>query len=87
MIAIILFGFIGCATCGWLVGTTDKDDKTTKFLAYFMAIVMFGLSIAVLFTWKQIVQEQVIFEHYNIVQEEETTTTYKIVPNGVQTYN
>lgn len=83
MIGIILFGFIGCLTCGWLIGTTDKDDKFTKFLAYFMTILMLGLSIAVLFTWKQIIQEHVIFEHYNIVQEEITTTTYKIVLNGV----
>lgn len=83
MIAIILFGFIGCIVCGWLVGMSDKEDKFTKFLAYFIAILTFGLSIAVLFTWKQTIQEQVIFEHYNIVQEEETTTTYKIVPNGV----
>lgn len=82
MIAIILFGLIGCLTCGWLIGTTDKDDKFTKFLAYFMAIIMFGLSIICLITWKQIIQEQVIFEHYNIIQEEVTTTTYKIVPNG-----
>lgn len=83
MIAVILFGFIGCTICGWLVGITDKDDKFTKFLAYFIAITMFGLSIAVLFAWKQTIQEQVIFEHYNIVQEETTTTTYRIVPNGV----
>lgn len=83
MISIILFGLIGCLTCGWLIGTTDKDDKFTKFLAYFMAIIMFGLSIICLITWKQIIQEQVIFEHYNIIQEEVTTTTYKIVPNGV----
>lgn len=83
MIAIILFGFIGCATCGWLIGICDKDDKFTKFLAYFMAIIILSLSIVVLFTWKQIIQEQVILEHYNIIQEEITTTTYKIVPNGV----
>lgn len=83
MIAVILFGFIGCATCGWLVGISDKDDKFTKFLTYFIAILMFSLSIAVLFAWKQTIQEQVIFEHYNIVQEETTITTYKIVPNGV----
>lgn len=83
MIGVILFGFIGCAVCGWLIGTSDKDDKAIKFLIYFIAIIMFGLSIAVLFAWKQTIQEQVIFEHYNIVQEETTTTTYKIVPNGV----
>lgn len=83
MIGIILFGFIGCTVCGWLIGICDKDDKATKFLTYFIAITMFCLSITVLFVWKQIVQEQVIFEHYSIVQEETTTTTYKIVPNGV----
>lgn len=82
MIVIILFGFIGCLICGWLIGISDKDDRYIKFLIYFIAIVMLGLSIAVLFTWKQIIQEQVIFEHYNIIQEEVTTTTYKIVPNG-----
>lgn len=83
MIAIILFGFIGCTVCGWLIGLSDKDDKVTKILTYFMTILMFGLSIAVLFAWKQTIQEQVIFEHYNMVQEEVTTTTYKIIPNGV----
>lgn len=83
MIGIILFGFIGCTICGWLIGICDKDDKATKFLTYFMAILMLGLGIICLFTWKQIIQEQVIFEHYNIVQEETTTTTYKIVPNGL----
>ena len=83
MISIILFGFIGCTICGWLIGISNKDDKATKFLTYFMAILMLGLSIAVLFAWKQTIQEQIIFEHYNIVQEEVTTTTYKIVPNGV----
>lgn len=82
MIGIILFGFIGCMVCGWLIGISDKDDKVTKLLTYFMAILMFGLSIAVLFAWKQTIQEQVIFEHYNIIQEEVTTTTYKIIPNG-----
>ena len=82
MIGIILVGFIGCLICGWLIGISDKDDKVTKFLTYFIAIVMFSLSIAVLFAWKQVIQKQVIFEHYNIVQEEVTTTTYKIVPNG-----
>ena len=82
MIGIILFGFIGCAICGWLIGISDKDDRIVKFLTYLIAIIMFGLSIAVLFAWKQIIQEQVIFEHYNIVQEEVTTTTYKIIPNG-----
>ena len=82
MISIILFGFIGCLVCGWLIGISDKDDRVTKFLTYFIAIIMFGLSIAVLFAWKQIIQEQVIFEYYNITQEEVTTTTYKIIPNG-----
>lgn len=82
MISIILFGFIGCLVCGWLIGISDKDDRSTKFLTYFMAIIMFVLSIICLITWKQIIQEQVIFEHYNITQEEVTTTTYKIIPNG-----
>ena len=82
MIGIILFGFIGCLICGWLIGISDKDDKVTKFLTYFIAIIMLGLSIAVLFVWKQTIQEQIIFEHYDIIQEEVTTTTYKIVPNG-----
>lgn len=82
MISIILFGFIGCLVCGWLIGISDKDDQGTKFLIYFMAILIFGLATMCLFSWKQIIQEQVIFEHYNIVQEEVTTTTYKIIPNG-----
>lgn len=82
MIGIILFGFIGCLVCGWLIGISDKDDRVTKFLTYFIAIIMFGLSIICLITWKEIIQEQVIFEHYNIIQKEVTTTTYKIIPNG-----
>lgn len=82
MIGVILFGFIGCLTCGWLIGICDKDDKVTKFLTYFIAIVMFSLSVIVLFVWKEVIQEQVILNHYNIIQEEVTTTTYKIVPNG-----
>lgn len=49
---------------------------------YFMAIIMFGLATACLIGWKQVIQRQVILEHYNIVQEEVTTTTYKIIPNG-----
>lgn len=82
MISIILFGFIGCLVCGWLIGISDKDDRGTKLLTYFMAILMFGLATICLFSWKQTIQEQVIFEHYNIIQEEVTTTTYKIIPNG-----
>ena len=83
MIAIILFGFIGCLICGWLIGITDKDDKFTKFFAHLIAIITLVLGIICLFGWKEVIKEQVIFEHYNIVQEEVTTTTYKIVPNGV----
>ena len=82
MISIILFGFIGCLVCGWFIGISDKDDRGTKLLTYFMAILMFGLATICLFSWKQTIQEQVIFEHYNIIQEEVTTTTYKIIPNG-----
>ena len=82
MINIILFGFIGCLVCGWLIGISDKDDRVTKFLTYFIAFLMLFLSIICLFSWKQVIQEQVVLEHYNIVQEEITTTTYKIVPNG-----
>lgn len=83
MIGIILFGFIGCLICGWLIGISDKEDHRIKLLIYIIAIIMFGLSIICLITWKQTIQEQVIFEHYNIIQEEVTTTTYKIIPNGV----
>lgn len=82
MISIILFGFIGCLVCGWLIGISDKDDRVTKFLTYFIAITMFSLATICLFSWKEVIQEQVIFEHYNITQEEVTTTTYKIIPNG-----
>ena len=83
MIGIILFGFIGCLICGWLVGISDSDDRVIKLLTYFIAIIVFGLSIICLITWKEVIQEQVIFEHYNIIQKEVTTITYKIVPNGV----
>lgn len=82
MAGIILFGFLGCLIAGWVIGISDKDDRGTKFLTYFIAILMFTLSIICLFSWKQVIQEQVVLEHYNIVQEETTTTTYKIVPNG-----
>ena len=77
MIGIILFGFIGCFICGWLIGISDNDDRVIKFLTYFIAIITFSLSIICLITWKEIIQEQVIFEHYNIIQEEVTTTKYK----------
>ena len=82
MAGVILFGFLGCLIAGWVIGISDKDDRGTKFLTYFIAILMLTLSIICLFSWKQVIQEQVILEHYNIVQEETTTTTYKIVPNG-----
>lgn len=82
MIAITIFGFIGCLVAGWLIGISDKDDRSTKFLTYFIAILMLGLATICLISWKQIIQEQVILEHYNIFQEEVTTTTYKIIPNG-----
>lgn len=82
MVGIIIFGFIGCFICGWFIGISGKEDRVTKFLIYFLAIVTFFLATVCLISWKQIVQEQVVFEHYNIIQEEITTTTYKIVPNG-----
>lgn len=82
MVAIILFGFIGCLVCGWLIGISDKDDKVTKAITYFMAVLIFFLATICLISWKEVIQEQVIFEHYNIIQEEVTTTTYKIIPNG-----
>ena len=50
---VIIFGFIGCIICGWIIGISEKDDRGN-----------------------------VLFEHYNIIQEEITTTTYKIIPNG-----
>lgn len=82
MVAIILFGFIGCLVCGWLIGISDKDDKITKAITYFMAVLTFFLATICLISWKEVIQEQVSFKHYNIIQEEVTTTTYKIIPNG-----
>lgn len=82
MIGVIIFGFIGCMLCGWVIGLSDNDDKGTRILSYIIAILMLFLGIMCLFAWKTTIQENVLFEHYNIVQEEITTTTYKIIPNG-----
>lgn len=82
MAGVIIFGFLGCMICGWIIGLSDNDDKGTRILAYIMACLMFFLGIMSLFAWKTTIQENVLFEHYNIVQEEITTTTYKIIPNG-----
>ena len=82
MIGVIIFGFIGCMLCGWIIGLSDNDDKGTRIISYIMAALMLLLGIMCLFAWKTTIQENVLFEHYNIVQEEITTTTYKIIPNG-----
>lgn len=82
MIGVIIFGFIGCMLCGWIIGLSDNDDKGTRIISYIMAALMLFLGIMCLFAWKTTIQENVLFEHYNIVQEEITTTTYKIIPNG-----
>ena len=82
MIGVIMFGFIGCMLCGWIIGLSDNDDKGTRIISYIMAALMLFLGIMCLFAWKTTIQENVLFEHYNIVQEEITTTTYKIIPNG-----
>lgn len=79
---VIIFGFIGCIICGWIIGISEKDDRGTRILSYIMAGLMFFLGIMCLFAWKTTIQENVLFEHYNIIQEEITTTTYKIIPNG-----
>lgn len=79
---VIIFGFIGCIICGWIIGISEKDDRGTRILSYMMAGLMLFLGIMCLFAWKTTIQENVLFEHYNIVQEEITTTTYKIIPNG-----
>lgn len=82
MIGVIIFGFVGCMLCGWIIGLSDNDDKGTRIISYIMAVLMLFLGIMCLFAWKTTIQENVLFEHYNIVQEEITTTTYKIIPNG-----
>lgn len=82
MAGVIIFGFIGCLIAGWIMGISDKEDRVIKFLTYFIAFLMLFLSIICLFSWKQVIQEQVVLEHYNIIQEITTTTTYKIIPNG-----
>lgn len=82
MIGVIMFGFIGCMLCGWIIGLSDNDDKGTRIISYIMAALMLFLGIMCLFAWKTTIQENVLFEHYNIVQEEIITTTYKIIPNG-----
>lgn len=79
---VIIFGFIGCIICGWIIGISEKDDRGTRILSYIMASLMLFLGIMCLFAWKITIQENILFEHYNIIQEEITTTTYKIIPNG-----
>lgn len=80
MIGVIMFGFIGCMLCGWIIGLSDNDDKGTRIISYIMAALMLFLGIMCLFAWKTTIQENVLFEHYNIIQEEVITTTYKIIP-------
>lgn len=82
MAGVILFGFLGCLIAGWVIGISKDDDTRTKVLAWIIAICMFTIATICLFSWKQVIQEQVVLEHYNIIQEETMTTTYKIIPNG-----
>lgn len=82
MVGIIIFGFIGCLVCGWLIGICKDEPIGTKALTYFITFLILFLSIGCLFGYREVYKEQVLREHYNIIQEEVTTTTYKIIPNG-----
>lgn len=82
MVGIIIFGFIGCLIAGWLIGICKDEPIGTKALAYFIIFLMLFLSIGCLFGYREAYKEQVLREHYNIIQEETTTITYKFIPNG-----
>ena len=82
MVAIILFGFIGCLIAGWLIGICKDEPIGTKALAYFIALLMLGLSIGCLFGYREVYKKHILHEHYNIIEKTTTTTTYKIIPNG-----
>lgn len=82
MVAIIIIGFIGCLIAGWLIGICKDESISAKILAYFIAFLMLFLSIGCLFGYREAYKEQVLREHYNIIQKETTTTTYKFIPNG-----
>ena len=59
MVAVILFGFIGCMLAGWTVGICDKDDKSTKILAYLIALFILLVAIFFAFTWRDQIQSNV----------------------------
>ena len=82
MAVIIILCFLGCLITGYVLGISKDDDSKTKFLSWFLTLLMLGLSITCLFGWREVYKEQVLQKHYNIIQEETITTTYKIIPNG-----
>lgn len=82
MVGIIIVAFIGCLLVGWLIGTCKDEPIGTKALAYFIAFLTLFLSIGCLFGYREVYKERILREHYNIIQEEVTTTTYKFIPNG-----
>ena len=82
LIFIILLAII-LILSGWLVGSSYLGDSPTdKTLSWLNLLLVTALFIVSLLAYKDMIIKSTIFEHYQI-QEEVTTTTYKIVPNGV----
>lgn len=82
MIAVILFGFIGCMLAGWTVGICDKDDKSTKILAYLVAFFILLTAIFFAFAWRDQIRFNVVLKHYQIEEVTTTTVEYKIHENN-----
>lgn len=82
MVAVILFGFIGCMLAGWTVGICDKDDKSTKILAYLIALFILLVAIFFAFTWRDQIQSNVVLKHYQIEETTITTVEYKVHENN-----
>lgn len=80
---MLILTFVGCIFAGYTLGTAKNDDSKLKWLARFLVILMFGLSICTLLACQEIYKNNLLYDHYNIIQKEVTTTTYKFIPNGV----
>lgn len=85
MYFILILGLIGCFTSSYVCGLCNKDDKTTKFIATTLCILMFSLNALLLFSWTKTIRqhtiENIVFEKYDLVQHVKIDTTYTIKLN------
>lgn len=75
---VIVVGFIGCFIAGIVVEACQNDSKSVKILAWIMGILIIFLSSAMLASWKQMIERNVILDHYQIEQQIASDTTYII---------